>query len=141
MTQNVLIGKTIMAVYLAEDKLAFRFDVEGQEPIVVRCDADCCSQTWIEHVENPEVLIGAPVFSVENIDLPDEQGAHPEDAKRECVTYYGLKITTTKGTCTLDYRNESNGYYGGSLSWPGEDHYGGVYGQNNSNEKWQETAR
>lgn len=33
----------------------------------------------------------------------------------ECVAYYGLKITTEKGRAVIDYRNDSNGYYGGSL--------------------------
>jgi len=31
------------------------------------------------------------------------------------VAYYGLRITTTKGRAVLDYRNTSNGYYGGGL--------------------------
>ena len=32
-----------------------------------------------------------------------------------CVAYYGLKITTDNGRAVIDYRNSSNGYYGGSL--------------------------
>lgn len=32
----------------------------------------------------------------------------------------GFKVTTDKGVIVIDYRNASNGYYGGSLSWPGE---------------------
>jgi hypothetical protein len=49
---------------------------------------------------------------------------------RDVVAYYGLKVTTDKGEMVVDYRNDSNGYYGGSLTWPGQSHYGGVYGQN-----------
>jgi len=33
----------------------------------------------------------------------------------DCVAYYGLKITTEKGRAMIDYRNDSNGYYGGWL--------------------------
>ena len=53
------------------------------------------------------------------------------------------KIATEKGSCLLDYRNESNGYYGGILEWPPEKasyFYGGVYGQNVSNEVWRQIA-
>ena len=38
----------------------------------------------------------------------------------------------------IDYRNNSNGYYGGEIVWPGEDFYGGVYGQNESNMDWRD---
>ena len=56
------------------------------------------------------------------------------------LALYGLKLATDKGDLVLDYRNESNGYYGGNLSWPGEYHYGGVYGQNNSKEEWDSAS-
>ena len=35
---NPLIGKKVVAVHLAEDKKAIKFDVEGGEPIVARAD-------------------------------------------------------------------------------------------------------
>ena len=43
----------------------------------------------------------------------------------DCVQYYGAKITTNKGDMVIDYRNDSNGYYGGDIVWPGEGFYGG----------------
>ena len=56
----------------------------------------------------------------------------------DCVQYYGAKITTNKGDMVIDYRNDSNGYYGGEIVWPGEGFYGGVYGQNESNMDWRD---
>ena len=35
------------------------------------------------------------------------------------VQYYGLKITTERGRAMIDYRNDSNGYYGGWIEWTG----------------------
>lgn len=65
--------------------------------------------------------------------MPD-LGTPPDD---ECIKYYGFKITTSKGHIIIDYRNSSNGYYGGSLEWPDTDYfYGGVYRQNVSTQKW-----
>ena len=130
---NVLVGKVIRNVHLAEDKLALRFDVEGGEPIIARADGDCCSQSWIENVENPAALIGTPVLAVESLDLPDARTDNDDDV----VAFYGLKIQTTKGDCVIDFRNSSNGYYGGNLAWSGDDFYGGVYGQNVSKEVWR----
>lgn len=139
--KNPLVGKKVLAVYLAEDKQAMKFEVEGAAPIVVRVDADCCSTTWIEYIETPENLIGT-VSAVEDLDMPQQEY---DREKFDCVSFYGCKIHTEKGSTLLDYRNESNGYYGGSLSWPSEEgvasyFYGGVFGQNVSKEDWQKIA-
>lgn len=134
---NPLIGKTITAIYLAEDQKAIKFDIDGGEPIIARADADCCSETWIENVENWEALIGSPVLTAEDIDMPVARAGG--DDYYDVIQFYGFKITTTKGACVLDYRNSSNGYYGGDLVWPGADDYfyGGVYGQNVSKNVWK----
>lgn len=123
---SVLIGKTLTNVELAQDKKAIRFTVDG-ETVVARCDGDCCSETWIESIEMPAGGLPAKILEALDLDLPSSSYE---------LALYGLKLVTDKGDFVLDYRNESNGYYGGSLSWPGEYHYGGVYGQNNSSEPW-----
>ena len=129
-----MVGKTIMAVYLANDQKAIRFDTQEGDEIVAKADGDCCSSTWIEHVEGVGALIGAKVLAVEDIEMPDL--GSPDDY--DVVAYYGCKITTDKGHCILDYRNSSNGYYGGNLSWAAEGYfYGGVYGQNVSSMVWE----
>ena len=52
------------------------------------------------------------------LDLPPElcgptSTLHDEDV----MQYYGTVIDTLKGRCTIAFRNSSNGYYGGNLSW------------------------
>jgi hypothetical protein len=127
---SALIGKTLTSVEIAKDKKAIRFTVDG-EPVVAKCDGDCCSDTWIESVEMPAGGLPAKILEAADLNLPS--------ASNE-LAFYGLKLTTDKGDLVLDYRNESNGYYGGNLTWPDEYHYGGVYGQNNSKEEWQPAA-
>jgi len=129
---KALIGKTIQAIYLADDKMAIRFDVEGDE-VIARTDGDCCSHSWIEAVENPEALIGSPVIEVRDLD----SGERDEREYGEVVQHYGFSLSTARGTCKLDYRNESNGYYGGNLAWDGDYFYGGVHGQNVSSCAWK----
>lgn len=137
--KNPLIGKTVRAVYLAADGGAIRFDLDDGESLVVRADGDCCSHSWIEEIQGVEQLIGSPVVSVEGVSMPDKAGNRYGHYEEE-MQYYGCKITTGKGYALIDYRNSSNGYYGGSLSWPGDYFYGGVGGQNASNEDWREVA-
>lgn len=74
------------------------------------------------------------VTGVQDIEMPDL--GQPDD-EYDVVAYYGCKISTNKGDIVIDYRNSSNGYYGGNLAWPDENFYGGVFGQNNSNNEWR----
>jgi hypothetical protein len=137
---NPLLGKTIREVKIAEDGMALLFCLYGGELELVRVDADCCSTTWIEHIEGADALPGATVLSVEEIDMPDSVATEEDRAKAEVLQVYGCKITTNKGTCIIDYRNDSNGYYGGNLCWGEQHFYGGLYGQNVSNLDWKELS-
>ena len=130
---DFLVGKVIKEMKIAKDKEALLFVCEDGDHIVM-CDADCCSYTWIESVDLPALGFPCKVLSQRDLDLDMEP---LENEKFECCQFYGHEITTDKGAITIDYRNESNGYYGGDLSWPGDYHYGGVYGQNNSKEDWE----
>jgi hypothetical protein len=131
---NTLVGKTILQIQLAADREAIRF-VTDQGEVIARCDADCCSHTWIEHIELPARGFPALVISAENLNLDKPDSWDGGD----CVTFYGFAIRTDKGDMVIDYRNSSNGYYGGSLEWPDSGYfYGGVYGQNISKQEWRD---
>lgn len=133
---HCLNDKTITGIEVAADRKAMRFLVHAGEPIKVRADGDCCSESWIEHVELPAGGFPAKVLQVDELDLPGSC-----DQEYDCLQVYGLKIITDRGDVVIDYRNSSNGYYGGSLSWPDDKYfYGGVYGQNVSDEEWKPTA-
>lgn len=132
MDKNPLIGKTIAALQLTTDKKALRFVLADGAEVVARADGDCCSDTWIEHISLPAGGFPATVLEAADIEMPD-LGEMPD---REVVAYYGFELKTDKGHMVLDYRNDSNGYYGGNLSWPGEYFYGGVHGQNVANDEW-----
>ncbi len=135
MEQHVLVGKILTGIQIAEDKGAIRCAIDGGE-IIARADGDCCSHSWIESVELPALGFPCLVTAVSDLDMPEQ----PYDTnEHECLRFYGCKISTDKGDIVIDYRNSSNGYYGGNLCWPDDGYfYGGVYGQNVSKEKWQD---
>jgi hypothetical protein len=136
---NPLIGKTLTGMKIAEDRQALLFQT-SQGDVVVNVDADCCSYTWVEHVELPALGFPALVTAVEDLDMPENTEPSTFHKDPDSLAFYGCKISTDRGEIVIDYRNDSNGYYGGSLSWPGEHHYGGVYGQNVSKQKWQDVS-
>lgn len=104
-----LIGKTILKIKISEDNTAILFLVkEKEEPIIASTEGECCSETWIEHIELPAMGFPSKVISVTNLQLSSEH---------EPLKYYGCNIETDKGDITIDYRNSSEGSYGGWLCW------------------------
>ncbi len=128
-TRDIILGKTLKEIKIAQDKKALLL-VFSDGQMIVRADGDCCSSSWVEHIEMCD--LPAMITKVDDLDLP---GGNEHDG--ECLQVYGCKISTDKGEIVIDYRNESNGYYGGNLTWGVDDnHYGGVHGQNNSKCEW-----
>lgn len=131
---SFLVGKTINEIKIAEDKQAILFLCNDGEHIA-RADADCCSSTWIESIEAPALGFPCLVIEMRELDMPQPR------ERDECggvIQFYGLNIKTNKGDIVIDYRNSSNGYYGGNLSFPDEDFYGGVFNQNVSDQEWRD---
>lgn len=132
MSKDFLVGKTILGLKIAQDKKALLFICDDGEHIA-RTDGDCCSSSWIENIELPAGGFSCKVNQVEYLDLDRVEGDYGD-----VTQHYGCNIVTDKGLIEIDFRNESNGYYGASLSWPGDDFYGGVHGQNVSELNWVE---
>jgi hypothetical protein len=125
-------GKVIDSIDLdsAADRITFRFQDGFTRSYGV--EGDCCSRSWIEHLETPPDIRGATITSVE-----DSSGVEPYD-DHACVSYdydksdtenkaagycghdslavYNTRFRTDRGDIVLEYRNDSNGYYGGYLT-------------------------
>ena len=126
-----LIGHIIKEIKIADDKKAIMF-ITDKEKVIARTGGNCCSNSWIENIEITASL-PALVLQCEDIEMPD-RGSPGGDF----IAYYGYKIITNTGHIIIDYRNSSNGYYGGDLVFPNEYFYGGVFDQNISSEKWKD---
>jgi hypothetical protein len=143
---NPIIGKTVTGLKIAADRMALLFQFGDCDELIVRVGGDCCSHTWIENVELPVNGFPAKVLVVDDLTLPGwfswlrKSKYHDDNSDNDHVSYYGCRIKTDRGDIAIDYRNESNGYYGGDLNWDGEGgYYGeGVFDQNVSKLEWQE---
>lgn len=135
---KTIIGKTITAMEISDDREALRFLLTDGE-CVAYTDAGSRSCTWIEHIELPALGFPAVVVSVDDLSMP-EGAPSSFHTGANSLTFYGCKIVTDKGEIIIDYRNDSNGYYCGDLLWPGEynhDDMYGIPGKNKSTRKWQ----
>lgn len=110
-----LVGKKVIEIRGDKDCLYF---VTNEGTYRAEAEGDCCSVSWFEHLDNPEFIIGSEITGVEEVDadsvITDRE--HQENGY-DSVQQYGYKFTTTKGNAILEMRNDSNGYYGGYVSF------------------------
>lgn len=75
---------------------------------------ECCSQSFFTDLKQFEELEGAKILNIEEREgqsdnnLPEPEG--------DVISWHFLVFTTDKGHVTIDWHNESNGYYDGSLT-------------------------
>ena len=105
-------GKTIESVTLSGDKERIDFVFGDGTRKAYGVEGDCCSVSWIEHLEVPDDVKGATLTSVDDGDGVE---AEDPDDKYDCLQVYNTTFHTNRGDIVLEYRNESNGYYGGYL--------------------------
>jgi len=116
-----LIGHKITDVLVADDESGIRFVCDQAHDIDYIVEGDCCSESWIAEVLNLPALIGQRVQNAVDLALPDR----PNDgrSRQEDDAFYGYRLDTERGSCTIVFRNSSNGYYGG---WIGRGSIGRV---------------
>lgn len=132
--KHILEDRIINEIYVADDKEAIKF-VTDKGDVIARMDADayCCSYTWVENIELPAKGFPCKVIETKDLDMAIDE----EEVEGEYIKYYGFEIVTDNGSIVIDYRNSSNGYYGGNIVFDNDRFYGGVFKQNVSTENWQ----
>lgn len=112
-----MLNRIIQEVVLSQDKesIMFRFVDGFQRSFGV--GEVCCSHSWIEHLELPQDYIGATLLRVEEGEdvVPWDGHTCDNSCGHDVLQVYNTKFHTDRGTITLEYRNDSNGYYGGYL--------------------------
>ncbi len=103
-----ILGKKILSVEFSEETLRFNLH---HDAVCFEAVGDCCSHSYIESLDNPEAFKDAELISVESVS--GDAKIIEEDIQVHKWTFY--KFKTSKGDCTLSFRNESNGYYDGWL--------------------------
>jgi hypothetical protein len=105
-----LVGHKIIRVDIAEGENAIRFSTNA-ESLIYQTYGDCCSETWFSEILGLDSLINHTVSGVEALTMPVYDDGN---GRQEYDQFYGYRIDTEVGSCTIAFRNSSNGYYGGS---------------------------
>ena len=121
-----LLGRTIRAIYMGEKALMFVTDAQS---VAFTVWGDCCSHSYFYDFYGVRNLLdNGPVIAWEAVDLdPSDPGYVTEGNKgnragdyADQVVCYGYRLTTVhplfgEVSSVFSFRNDSNGYYGGSL--------------------------
>lgn len=117
-----LIGKHIIGAILDGDS-SIIFNTATAN-YVLEVTGGCCSKSWIENANGISALKDCDIYEVEGVQL-DSVGIYPywykkKGLKKKCgdnreIKYYAFKLKTIKGHVDIEFRNDSNGYYGAQL--------------------------
>lgn len=109
-----ILGERIESVELSADKESLVLHLQNGKDATFTTDGDCCSSTWVEHLTVPGGIKGARITGYKDSGTVDSFN----DPYHDVVQVYSTAIITTAGEIIVEYRNSSNGYYGGSLEGP-----------------------
>lgn len=121
-----LIGLTVLEIELDDSHGELSLKLKDSHNNIVHvffeARAGCCSQSWIETLDGKEDIIGCEISDIIEHDSIgfdwDETYKPPHGGinQQRSNVIYNYEIITPKGSCVIDFRNTSNGYYGGYLS-------------------------
>jgi len=107
-------GKWVKTIDFPDDQHVV-FTVAYNEQLIYEAEADCCSESWFWHTENMAPLVGRTVMGSRELEMPEWNKAVHGASRQDMDQLYGYEIFYRGGSVVLEFRNSSNGYYGGSL--------------------------
>lgn len=112
-TIDSMMGAVMSAV--TEDGEALTFRAVDGRTFIFQHHQDCCESVRIEDVcGDLDDLVGAPIVLAEEVTNADEPKLEHEP---DSYTWTFYRFATSKGTVTVRWFGESNGYYGEGVSF------------------------
>lgn len=113
---------SVSNIWRSPNNTIVRFDFINyglRQYLAFAVDGDCCSFSWINNLTGVANLLGEEIIEI--LEKPEESLTANAPSKSpgeedDVIQYYGYTFKTAKGSFDLEFRNSSNGYYGGSLS-------------------------
>jgi hypothetical protein len=113
---KVIEGAVVKTLDANEDRLILH--LEDGRRATFELEGDCCSWSHFTDVRQFKELEGVRITKVEERTNEDKNKTDGENGE---VSWHFLVFTTDKGHVTIDWRNDSNGYYDGSVIFSVEE--------------------
>jgi hypothetical protein len=91
------------------DGSAVALELSTGKTLNVTLGADCCSVSSFTDAKQFDELVGATITDIEHREGGEIRDGYSDD----CRTSHFLVFTTNRGHVTIDWHNDSNGYYDG----------------------------
>lgn len=107
-----LLGKTLISISGAVGEDEVNFVLENGDTYQLYHEQDCCEDVWIEDIcGDLSDLVGHPILLAEESvnDPHDEISSSADKYMSHTWTFY--RMSTIKGSVTIRWHGESNGYY------------------------------
>lgn len=106
-----VVGKRVLGVFADGGSAVLTLD-DGND-LHLDLDGDCCSHSYFQDEKQFDELKGAVIQSIEERDGVSRDELYGQENGAESVDWSFLVFVTDRGHVTIDWRNDSNGYYSG----------------------------
>jgi len=111
-----LVGKTLVSIERTKSDDALTFITNDGKKYMMYHEQDCCEGVDIEDIcGNLDDLLNAPIllaYESTDSDIPKDNNYQPDS-----FTWTFYNISTIKGSVTIRWYGESNGYYSERVSF------------------------
>ena len=109
------VGSVVKGVHA--DRGDVNLFMEDGRTLTLHLDGNCCSDSYYTDTSQFDELIGAKIIGIEERDGASETPAEKpqQDDNDRKFSWHFLVFITSNGHVTIDWRNDSNGYYDGSV--------------------------
>jgi hypothetical protein len=113
---NKCVGRVVESIAFSNDNWDLDVNFKDGTKLELKLEGDCCSSSYFteDAVEDAWELVGSTIVSIEDRDDGHNKDREYKDTDDFTSTIWSfLVFKTNKGHVTLDWRNDSNGYYSG----------------------------
>ena len=104
---GILKGKTLISIINENDEKLYFNTTDGERFMLLHY-SDCCEYVRIEDIcGDLDDLLGSPILLAEEASNQED----PPEWHPESYTWTFYKLSTNKGSVTIRWLGESNGYY------------------------------
>lgn len=109
---KAVVGAKVVAL---EDVKDMTLVLEDGRRVMMTLTGDCCSSSSFTDPKQFQELVGRTILAAEDRHGQSDNNL-PVPEGSDVISWHFLVFTTDQGHVTIDWHNDSNGYYDGDLS-------------------------
>lgn len=113
---KVLEGQTLSKIHVSDDETEIIFTAENGNKYKMHHNQDCCERVYVDDVcGDIDDLIGSPIIEAEESTSSENPAGGKKEYQDDSFTWTFYNLRTEKGSVTIRWYGESNGYYSESV--------------------------